>query len=350
MIHETSSCNTLFSNTQINEENTSSNIRIDVQDSMSMNIDFDGKVNENLLNNMLGKKKKKHIDDSNINKHFLFSIKKINKNSIEDTINLNGKHYLRCRICNKKYTAYPTLYSHRRNKHNIIPIKCPENIFKKAKILNVKHNYNAIKPGRRIEKKFTKKLINLTLQNLFFFYHSEPSSCLYNKKLILEEHPFIKSLKKYQIIFSNGINSQINGLGNDRESGDMSSIDDIFMEYFILVSRVINRQESLINDFNRFFILFREYLNLDGWDSLFRYLNHEIEDNNSKEYPEFTQNNYICYIPDFVEKFLTVFMMIPDFLKENNIDDYRDIASNFCNFLHVNDFTNLKVIDRSKKP
>ena len=35
-----------------------------------------------------------------------------------------------CDECNKAYMSYPALYTHKRNKHNIIPITDKPNIFK----------------------------------------------------------------------------------------------------------------------------------------------------------------------------------------------------------------------------
>lgn len=294
---------------------------------------------------------KDEIHEKNSNdKKLIFSIKKIPKKMMEDVIIIDGKCFYCCIPCSKKYTAYPALYAHRRNKHNIITIKKTERIFKNAlrENENLKFNYNSIKEVFKFGKKLCSTLIEITIENLKFVYKSR-DSCLYNPDMQIDQHTFIQYLDKYQKIFSNETNLQEFIANKMKDIDENFSIDDIFIIYFVGLCKVIERNRDTIYILNRFLILFHEYLNLVGWDLLRLYKNFQIENYSVKCGYEFTQHNFISYIPDFINDFISVFLSIPDFQANNNMDAYKDFSINFCNYLYNNKLTNLKIIDKISK-
>ena len=82
-------------------------------------------------NEEIEKEKKENIKEKNIN------INKENKNKKKikkrkGKYDLNGRIF-QCQICKKSYLSYPALYTHNRNKHDIIPITDKPTIFTSKK-------------------------------------------------------------------------------------------------------------------------------------------------------------------------------------------------------------------------
>ena len=121
------------------------------------------------------------------------------------------------------------------------------------------------------------------------------------------------------------------------------SIINIFAIYFILLSKIISNDFEIIDELNKFFLLFREYLNLVGWEMVEKYNSSQIESFQLEKIFEFTEYNFISFLPDFLDNFLRIFIFLPDFEMKKDFDYYSDIALNFSNWLYTNNLTNLKL-------
>ena len=160
-----------------------------------------------------------------INKICIFQIKKFEKFTKFYFPKQNRKKSLEiknfvCRICGKIYISNPALYTHRRNKHNIISITKRQNIFKiKDNEGNkIKYNYSNIENKLQTSKKETKSIQNINIENIENFQNKEYLKLMEivqeNLKLILyyfnndiqnnqsslkiEEDTFIKILNNYK--------------------------------------------------------------------------------------------------------------------------------------------------------
>jgi len=323
---------------------------------------------------------------NNKEKNPVFHIKKetlYNYNN-EDIIKVENEVMHFCVMCSKRYKNYSALYAHRRNKHNIIHIKGTENIFVSIKNKNKdwKINYNAIAPRKKIKIKITEKLISFTKENLELLYKKHSESSLFNPNMVINEHPFILSLKRFQKIFSINLMffyrpdyhklktnekfyslknkffdlypkyfeqfkdfSYLNDHKNFNES-EFLNIDDIFAIYFILLGRVIKGFPNIyIKEINKFFLLFREFLNTFGWEFIEKYRKFKLEFYEYKNNKEFTQYNFIRYIPDFVENFYSIFLNIENFGLVFEMCFYKGILLNFCKYILNCGFTSLKIED-----
>jgi len=247
-----------------------------------------------------------------------------------------------CKICGKIYISYPAFYTHKRNRHNIISITNRHEFFK-TKInegASVKYNYNSIGYGKIINFSFSNFLLTKMKMILEKIYKYENSIFFINKEYNLNSHIFIEYLEKYKLIFSNKIfipPAQLN-----------LSIDEILVVYFILFSKVIN-DNTLIEIAALFIILFREYLNIYGFDFFKNFKKFGLFEE-IKSALLFTQNPFIHYIPDLAEEFVYIFLQIPEVtLIVGDLEKLESLCKNLCNWLFVNELSNLKLTNLEKK-
>ena len=252
----------------------------------------------------------------------------------KDLSQTEGKY--RCKICGKIYITYPAYYTHRRNRHNIISITKRNELIKIKSFYNssIKYNYNSIAYGKIINFEFTNKLIALTKKTLTNIFKSE-ESIFYLDSSDLENHIFLQYLDKYKILFSNKIFIPPSQL--------FLSIDEILMVYFILFSKV-TVENKLIELAITFIIYFREYINIYGWGFYEGYIKHGLFERENKQ-KTFSENSFIQYIPDLAYDFIIIFLKIPNLNSVDNIIHIEDICKNFCNWLFVNDLSNLKFVN-----
>lgn len=272
------------------------------------------------------------------------------------------------------------MYTHKRNIHNVISVSKKQGIFKRNKnsgneslenveiSSNVNENltnmenasknrnfsYKSIAYGMSISSNFFDHLENKLQKIIKEFY------LIYKDKLFLTENPneknifelnlseknlnnsqgncqhiFIEFLKKYKVLFSQKITipSPHSGI----------NIDEIFTIYIILFSRVTN-SEKLLEKILWFILLFREFINSIGWDFYERNMLREFE-KIQKNLKLFSQNDFIDYLPDFINEFLDQFLFIDEnkFGFSENLSEIEDLAINFFNWLFNNNFTNLKI-------
>ena len=240
----------------------------------------------------------------------------------------------KCNICKKSYFSYPALYTHKRNKHNIIPITGKEEIFKKTMQSSntlQKFNYSALENDNWDFPKLLDHVIKIyknTLEKIF----SNKNCILFQKNFVNENHVGVKILKKIkeaQIIKLMVPDATLNPI-----------IDEILIIYLIYFVKV-TQDQNLTDMVVKFVILIREHINIVGWDykKKFKEFRIRVSYNNKGPYTLF---NSCEEVPDFVNEFVSVFIAL-DANFSFELNELLDLTKNFCNWLFVNNLTSFKI-------
>jgi hypothetical protein len=234
--------------------------------------------------------------------------------------------------------SYPALYTHKRNKHNIIPITGKPEIFK-SNTLNTKFRYNAMDNTNNVEA---------TIEGIFDIYKvlcqeyfMNPESVFHKPNFVPENDKFLKQLQKYKI----------QGIEKDKEDKiiipkpedklNKIKIDNVLIVYLILLIEV-TREKVFSDLIVKFAFLFREYLNLAGWE--YKKLLSEYNLSTSVNIrDDYTNCNSCEEIPELVNDFISVFMEMDDSFSPNT-KDMTDMCQNFCYWLFINGLTNYKLV------
>ena len=182
-----------------------------------------------------------------------------------------------------------------------------------------------------LENKLKKNLKNFYTSYKDILYIDED----FYQNSINGKHFIIDYMEKYRNLFSEKIKIP------EPESG--ISIDEIFTVYFILYSRVTN-SDKFITQILNFILLFREFINTIGWDFYKKNMILEFSKEEIKS-DFFSGNDFINFLPDFVNDFLSCFSKIDEnkFGFYDNPLELEDLCLNFFNWLYNNNFTNLKI-------
>jgi hypothetical protein len=225
-----------------------------------------------------------------------------------------------CKICNKTYYSYAALYTHKRNKHNVIPVTSKPKIFEEI-----------------TDFKFVTNLTKEDICRIALSKFQQICSLLYtNTDCLLH-------FKNFNIFNHQGYNHLIIIL-NDYEKDYLltpeTCIDDALCYYMINFVEVSSK-ETFLEIVFKFCILLREYLNLVGFNSIELYKQFNIINFNEKG--QFTKKFNCIFIPDLMNDFLSVFMTLD---KLFYIDEKYliHIAQNFCGWIFNNNLTNFKVL------
>lgn len=295
-----------------------------------------------------------------------------------------------CKICGKIYISYPAFYTHKRNRHNIISITNRHDLVTGVSCAEgapVKYDYNSIGFGKTVNFEFSDFLLTTMLSTLDKIYCSENSPFYCSGAFHAPEHIFILYLRKYKLLFAEKIEIPSKHLN--------LSIDEILIVYFILFAKVTN-EDKLIELAAAFIVYLREYLNIHGFDyyayfmkfELFENLsayclvdesnlivcnnfNHKTNTNSNKKTSSnnnltyainsensqeanknlvFSQLPFVNYIPDLAEDFIFTFMKIPEISAPlGQLANIESLSKNLCNWLFVNELSNLKLIITEKK-
>lgn len=229
--------------------------------------------------------------------------------------------------CKKAYISYAALYTHRRNKHNIIPITNKQDLFK----IDDRNNALTFKYSKENDD-YGKIALKITEA-----YENVKETVSTN-----QASPFYGT-KGYDAEFINNFKSKY------KTSKDLKipkpdkapTIDVLLTIYAIHFVRVADTKYFL-SLISKFLFLIRTYLNLIGWD-LIKLLNiFEITDNNLSIDCCFTQTANIEFVPDLMEDFATAFIDLDPHFSEFKVQ-LTDLIKNFCIWLFNNHFTNLKL-------
>jgi hypothetical protein len=240
---------------------------------------------------------------------------------------LKKKNY-KCEFCIKSYLSYPALYTHKRNKHNIIQISHKPTIFQKN-IISPKSRYIDLE-AINANVEFRSRVINSYKIKLIWLF-KDPQCILYKDDFNPDDYPGLIKLKS----------SSAHPYNEMKELLENTTIDDSLMIYllsFIEMSRKDNFIDSLIT----YCILLRTYLNLIGWDYKRKFVEAGV--NKDLNYDgAFTKCNDYNDVPDLLNNFISVFMQMDEkFYIEK--DFLMDITRNFCNWLNVNNLTRFKLV------
>ena len=250
------------------------------------------------------------------------------------------------------YLSYPALYTHNRNKHNIIPVNKKQEIFKRInktsfnlktkeifkrlgkKTLNrKKFRYSAFNENSNLIK-ISKIILNFLTEVLNDFYLNLKSP-LFRKNFKIENYPLICYITKYN---DNSLTKVI--IPNKDEH---SSIDFILITYLLLLVEVSN-DLIFIKNVVKFIVLLREYLNICGWEHKKYLFEFRITEDFIAS-GEFCMTNSIEEIPELFNDFIGVFIKLDE---ENSFQietkNLVDLTQNFANWLLLNELTNFKIL------
>lgn len=231
-----------------------------------------------------------------------------------------------CKICFKAYLSFPALYTHKRNKHNLIPVTGKPSLLRTLNLNIVgRHNSNCIRIDRNV-KSILGDII-YKYQEASFYLFSNPESCLYNTSYKIERDNFYLTL-----FYLSNLKKEI----PIPQPNDKPSIYMIMALYLILLMD-ISPEKSFLGKLLRWAILLKEVFNLSGWE-------HE------KEYYHLEKFHYYDYCS--LAKIEEVPALASDFINfvkmdENHFglefNEHIDLVVNFCSWLFNHDYTDFKM-------
>ncbi len=273
--------------------------------------------------------KREIICDSTINSSI---IPQISENEIIGTIHektknrrrkkneINDRKYT-CPVCKKYYFSYPALYTHKRNKHNVIPITGKENMFKDV-------NYFSFDLTGKDISSVLINVLDKTREITRSFYNN-PNSSLYIKDYNIE-----KAALNYFFV---------NKLSNRNEISTIPQnckIDEALCWYVMHFAFVCN-YDPYLELIIKYCILLHYYLNMRGWDYVEIYKRFKVIHYSKSGL--FTSRFDCNLIPDMVNDFIEVFIKLEEeFMIEEKY--LLDISHNLCNWLFINNLTNFKTV------
>ena len=226
--------------------------------------------------------------------------------------------------------SYPALYTHKRNKHNVIPITDKQNVFKPKHEKTGKFKYNNILKQIDIES-VSKEIINSYSQLISDIKVDSP---FFDLNYSFDEDKFLSHL---QTFFINKNNTILIPTPHDKKS---STIDNLLAIYSILLVDVTH-DKYFVHLITKFIFLIRKYLNLVGWDYM-KYLHEYGLISEYKINDKYTVECDSEQIPDLVNDFILGFIDLDEDF-QNIKSELTDLTQNFCHWLYINKFSNLKL-------
>lgn len=233
-----------------------------------------------------------------------------------------------CKICNKAYLSFPALYTHKRNKHNIIPITGKPTLFKKMNFSIVgKFNSGSIIIDNNVRSVIT-KIIN-KYKEISSSLFKNTSNLIYN-----EEYSYLKD--NLYITLSNLANE-----GKEISIPPPSkkpSIYRILAVYLVLIMEII-LEKNFLEKLLTWAILMKECMNISGWI-------HELKfykaDPCSLVFEEYCNLSKVEEIPCLMDDYL-LFIGINENHFGIPFNEHKDLVLNFCYWLFNHDYTGFKI-------
>jgi hypothetical protein len=224
------------------------------------------------------------------------------------------------------------LYTHKRNKHNIIPITGKPEIFKLGNSLSNlgKFKYNAFEANSNIQGN-VKEIIH-SFQSVCLQFYFDEKSTFFNPVYQIQNDKFLYFLNMI-------LNSKIQKIEIPKPE-DNPCIYQVLSVYLILLMEV-TREKFFTDLLVKFVFLLREYLNIVGWDHK-KFLSDFGLMKKFQVNDEFCSVNGCEEIPELVNNFIGVFIEM-DPLFSSYSKDLTDISQNFCYWLFINGFTDYKL-------
>ena len=162
-------------------------------------------------------------------------------------------------------------------------------------------------------------------------------SIFYKANFDFKNDLFIKTLESY----SNQETDQIK-VPKPQEI-EKQKINNVLVIYLILLVEV-TRTNCFMELLTKFVFLFREYLNMMGWEHI-KYLNQYGLVQGCNLSGEFCEENTCEEVPELVNDFTTIFIEL-DYEFSLYAKDIKDITQNFCYWLYINELTNFKLVKK----
>lgn len=239
----------------------------------------------------------------------------------------------KCEDCSKSYLSFPALYTHRRNKHNIIPITGKQNIFKSFQF-RMMSNFSYSSFAKSTELKKIIDPLSDEMKKVLKSFYLDPSCILFNKNFKVESYPILLHLEYFK-----NLNTEL----KIPKSNENISIDRMLSLYLLLLCEVT--RENFFSSLSiKMVLLLRQYLNIVGWDNLKSYHDLNVYTHDFKEVGEYTENNNPEEIPGLINDFVAIFINLDSSFFGVDLKNFLDIVHNFCQWLFINEFTNHKLV------
>lgn len=252
-----------------------------------------------------------------------------------------------------------SLYSHIRNKHSIVTVTKRDEIFSLNIDSNfhnqkVVYNYLAAMNDCRMDTAMLNAMIENIKKTYLFLDEKNKELNIIPKDYVYaySGYGLIKCLEKIKLkLYVNNNNNNKDKNNNENNFFLLSlennlCIDFAFVKYLIIFKKVIANNQLFFQAI-LFTILFREYLNISGYDLIRKYSRVEIPiEARIERTKSFCETNTPELIPEFVNDFNSVFLSVfnLDGFGPNCLQRIKGITTNFCNWLYINNLTNFKVI------
>lgn len=234
-----------------------------------------------------------------------------------------------CKICKRSYLSFPALYTHKRNKHNIIPITGKPSLFKRLNFSVVgKFNSGAIKMDINIKN---------VISNIICKY-KDISTYLFKSSDLVTFNPdynYIDDRLYLKLIEMISSEQQIN-IPKPQEKVDIHTMIAI---YLILIME-ITLEKDFLDKLLIWAILLKEVINMCG-------LLHEVgfyKANPGRvleyEYCQLTKIEEVpCLINDYLE-----FIKLEKNSFGFSLSEHADLSLNFCYWLFNHEYSSFKLI------
>lgn len=228
------------------------------------------------------------------------------------------------------------MYTHKRNKHNIIPVTGKQEIFKSDSDKNYKI--------KKFKYKFDDNSVNLRTiidkvikeyEKLCTKFYLNTNSTFYKPNYNYETDSFQKLLKFYQ-------NHNLGKITIPKSTQEAKVKIDNLLAIYIIILIEVTHDNDLFDHILEFVFLFKEYLNIIGWDHMINLYKFGLYENLSV-LGEFCSTFNCEEIPELVNDFVLYFLDIEDGMTKNK-KELIDITQNFCYWLYINGHTNYKMI------
>ena len=305
---------------------------IQYQNILNMNIPF---TNENPnIKNLIK-------ESENQNKIFLEY-----KSNKRRTKNEKKERTFICKICNKSYLSYPSLYTHCKKKHN-------------SKIIT---DRGRGRPKKKIVHYLKERLIYNPINTSYFLKEERNGiteiydfencikgafNIIYNSNnKEIKERNIKKKMNDYQKVYEHPFLGKFILSKHDRniKNNNENEVSDIvFMHYLNKMSLYVNPNYFI--KLIVFVTLFREFINISNRkDSNYdNENNYYIQFINYKIEPEYTTYKSAEEIPNFSNDFINNFLECDNNLFNFNKIESIDLTQNLCYWMYDNNFTTLKL-------
>jgi len=204
---------------------------------------------------------------------------------------IKEKNY-KCDDCSKSYLSFPALYTHKRNKHNIIPITGKQDIFKSFQF-SIMSNFSYSSFGNNTDLVEICNYLKEEMKGVLNQLYLEPSSQLYESNFQVDKYPL---LEHFEFLKNASLELKL------PKKHENQSIDRMLSLYILLLTEV-TRENFFTTLSIKMVVLLRQYLNMVGWGNLKSYHDFKVYTHEYIQEGEFTEKNDPEEIPGLINEF-----------------------------------------------